>query len=381
MVQAPFVQFSTAEFGRRRAAFEAVIAERGLAHAVLYGANRAGSAVPWLTGWPVTREAHVLVTPGEPDVLLVSFFNHVPEAIRRAPQADVRFAGDDPMGTVLELLRQRDAEHAAIGFVGPLPFDQHAALSEGRLLTDLNAAHTHLRLRKSQEEIDALGWAAELSDHAVQAMLAEPLVGQSEHELLARLESDYVSRGGMHHIHYLSVTSMTHPDRCVPAQWPRERPVQVGDVLTFEISASAAPDYSGQVLRTVTVGPASPQVQRLHDVASEVLDAIETLLRPGVHVRQLVAASHPIEHAGFTTVDDLLHGFGGGYLPPVLGSRSRQIRPTPDFTLEAGMAVVVQPNVTLEDHSLGVQVGELLLVTETGPQRLHTLPRELLEVL
>ena len=85
---------------------------------------------------------------------------------------------------------------------------------------------------------------------------------------------------------------------------------------------------------------------RLHDVAEAALDAVAARLRPGVHAAG--AGRRPpgvIEDAGFTTVDDLVHGFGGGYLPPVIGSRSRAIRPTPDMTLEAGMTVVVQPNV------------------------------------
>jgi Xaa-Pro aminopeptidase len=96
-----------------------------------------------------------------------------------------------------------------------------------------------------------------------------------------------------------------------------------------------------------------------------------------VHAEELVTAAEVIEEAGFTTVDDLVHGFGGGYLPPVLGSRSRAIRPTPDLTLEAGMTVVVQPNVATPDLRLGVQTGELLLVTGSGAERLHTFPRGL----
>ena len=153
-------------------------------------------------------------------------------------------------------------------------------------------------------------------------------------------------------------------------------------MLTFEISAGVAPDYSGQLLRTVVVGePPSPEVERLHDVAEAVLNAIEVLLHPGVHVEEIVEASGLIEDAGFTTVDDLVHGFGGGYLPPVLGSRSRAIRPTPDLTLESGMTLVVQPNVSRADHRLGVQTGELLLVTDQGPHRLHAFPRGLQRVL
>jgi hypothetical protein len=91
-----------------------------------------------------------------------------------------------------------------------------------------------------------------------------------------------------------------------------------------------------------------------------------------------VAASDVIEDAGFTTRDDLMHGFVGGYLPPVLATRSRQLAAVPDFTFASGMTVVVQPNVVTPDESAGVQTGELLLVTGDGAQRLHSYERGLL---
>jgi Xaa-Pro aminopeptidase len=371
-----FTGFSSAEYARRRTALEAEMARAGVDHALLYGANRSGAAVSWLTGWPVTREAHVLVTPGEPDVLLVSFFNHVPEARRRAAAADVRFAGDRPAATVVDLLRERGAGSAPVGVVGPLPWKQYAVLADGRHVVDLSGAHTHLRMVKSAEEIAALRAAAALTDLSASALVDDPVEGCSEHELAARIEAAYVSRGGMHHIHYLGITPMAAPERAVPAQWPRDRRVQSGDLLTFELSAAVAPDYSGQLLRTVTVdAEPTPEVRRLHEVAEEALTRISARLRPGVHAEELVAAAEVIEEAGFTTVDDLVHGFGGGYLPPVLGSRSRAIRPTPDVTLQAGMTVVVQPNVATPDLRLGVQTGELLLVTDAGAERLHTFPR------
>ena len=370
----PFAGFSAREMARRREALESVMDAEGLDRVVLYGANRSGAAVPWLTGWPVTREAHVLVTRGQPDVLLVSFYNHVPEARRRAAAADVRFAGDDPAATLPELL----PAGRPVGLVGALPWDQHATLSEGRRLVPLNRAHTRLRLRKSAEELDALRHAAALTDAAAGALVDGPLVGCTEHELTARIEAAYVAHGGMHHIHYVGVTSMADPDRSVPAQWPRSRRVAAGDLLTFELSAAVAPEYSGQLLRSVVVGAEpTPAVLRLHDVAEAALDAVAERLRPGVHAQELVDAAAVIEDAGFTTVDDLVHGFGGGYLPPVIGSRSRAIRPTPDMTLEAGMTVVVQPNVATPDGRLGVQTGELLQVTDGGAERLHAFPRGL----
>jgi Xaa-Pro aminopeptidase len=311
-------------------------------------------------------------------VLLVSFYNHVPEARRRAADADVRFAGDDPAATLVELLGVRGAEGRSVGFVGPLPWDQHAALADGRRLVDRSRAHTRLRMRKSEEEVSALRHAAALTDAAAHALVDGPLDGCTEHELAARIEAAYVAHGGMHHIHYVGVTPMAAPDRSVPAQWPSARPVAAGDLLTFELSAAVAPEYSGQLLRSVAVAAEpSDAVARLHEVAEAALDAVAARLRPGVHARELVEAAEVIEDAGFTTVDDLVHGFGGGYLPPVIGSRSRAIRPTPDVTLEAGMTVVVQPNVATPDGRLGVQTGELLLVTDDGAERLHRFPRGL----
>jgi len=93
-----------------------------------------------------------------------------------------------------------------------------------------------------------------------------------------------------------------------------------------------------------------------------------------------VEAAGVIEEAGFTTYDDLVHGYGGGYLAPVLGSSSRPNEPIPDMVLAEGMMLVVQPNVVTRDHRAGVQTGECLLVTRDGPQRLHVSPQGALRV-
>jgi Xaa-Pro dipeptidase len=73
-----------------------------------------------------------------------------------------------------------------------------------------------------------------------------------------------------------------------------------------------------------------------------------------------------------------VHGFGGGYRLPVVPAIGREA-PVPGLTLEAGMTLVVQPNVVTPDGRAGVQTGELLLVTESGPERLHTFPQGLLQ--
>ena len=373
--------FSASEMRRRRTAFGRELERGGVSHALVYGANRSGSAVPWLTGWPVTREALVVVAPGaDDDVLLVSFFNHVPQA-RRLSTTRVEWAGPHAVATALDLMAARGRLPDRIGIVGALPFDQYRILA-GQIpeVVDLGAAYTGLRLVKSAEEIAALRHGAALSDLAITALAKALRPGTTDHEVLARTEQAYTAQGGRHHICYLGITAMQEPALAVPAQWPTGRAIRPGDVVTCEISAAAAPEYPGQVLRTFSVGaPPTALYRELHAAAAAAFDAVARTLIPGARARDLAAAAAVIGQAGFSTIDDVVHGFGGGYLPPVVPGPGRPLR-APDFTLAAGMTVVVQPNVVTRDGRSGVQTGELLLVTEHGPQRLHAYPRGLQQV-
>jgi len=375
----PYPRFSDAEMARRRAAIEAAMAAHEVDHLLVYGANRSGSAVGWLTRWPVTREALVVVTPGERDVLLVDFYNHVPNAARIATEADVRPAAPSGIARAVEALRARGAAGRRVGLIGPLGHAAHARLAAGvGEVVALDAAYTRLRLVKSPEEIAWLRVGCELTDAAVLALRDGARPGVDERELGALVERAYLARGGTTHIHYFAATSMAAPAMAVPAQWPSARRLEAGDALTCEISA-AWWDHPGQLLRTFAVAAEPATLYReLHAVADAAVDAILAVLRPGASAADVVAAAGVIEDAGFTTRDDLLHGFVGGYLPPVVGSRSRQIAPVPDFTFATGMTVVVQPNVVTPDERAGVQTGELVLIGEDGPVRLHGVERGLL---
>jgi Xaa-Pro dipeptidase len=374
MTQGDYPRFSDAEMRRRHAAVEQVMAEREVAHLLVYGANRFGLGVAWLTRWPVTREAYVLVTPGEPDVLWVDFYNHVPLATRIATEADVRACEGHGVAHPLAELRRRGARR--VGVMGPLPWRSAQALADAGVgLVSLEADFTRLRLVKSEEELAWLRTGCELTDRAVAALCTSAAPGVSEHELGAVVEGAYLGSGGTTHIHYFAISPMDRPGVGVPAQWPSTRRLRAGDALVCEISASWW-DHPGQVLRTFTVAAEPTRLyQELHDIADAAFDAVTARLRAGATARELVEASGVIEDAGFTIRDDLVHGFVGGYLPPVLGSRSRMLGEVPDFVFRAGMTVVVQPNVVTPDETAGVQTGELLLVTDDGVERLHAVAR------
>ena len=381
ILNAELPRFSTAEMARRRQSIKRVMAERGLEHLLVYGAQRAGGAVGWLTGWPITTEAACIVTPGRRDSMFIQFHNHVPQAKLLAPDADVAWGGAQTMQTVAAELKARGAGSAKVGVMGPLGFSQAKVLEAAcGGLVDLGRDYVNLRLVKSDEELDWIRIGAALSDAGMAALRDNLRPGISEHELGDAIERAYVPYGATTVIHFIGVTPMANPSVCVPRQFTSGRKVQTGDMAMSEISANFW-DYSGQVLRSFAVGAKPSKIHReLHEAAEAAFTAITDILRPGVSLSDLVAAAHSIEDAGFTVCDDLIHGYGGGYLPPVLGSASRPAGPLPDVKLAKNMMVVVQPNVITKDERAGVQTGELMLITETGCESLHRFPRGFIEV-
>ena len=367
----PYPRFSDSEMTRRRRSLTDEMSKAGVEHVLVYGANRFGSGVQWLCRWPVTREAMVVFTPGARDTLFVQFRNHVRNAERIATEADVRWGGESIIESVVAVLESRGAGGVPIGIIGQLPFGYWARLSSlAGDLVDLNAAYTHLRLVKSSEELDWVRTGARLTDQAIASLEDGARPGMTEPQLGDLVERAYVAEGGTNHIHYFAATSMDAPSVGVPAQWPSDRRLTVGDALVCEISASFW-DYPGQVLRTFTVGQEPNALYReLHDVAQRTFDAIVSRLRPEARASELVQALGIVEDAGYSICDDLVHGFVGGYLPPVLHDSS-PAGDAAEFVFQAGMTVVVQPNVITPGGSAGVQTGELLLVTDGGAERLH----------
>jgi len=375
IVDAPYPRFSDAEMARRRSAIEALLAEHSCDHLVFCGANRFGSAVQWLTQWPVTAEAVGVLSPRERDALFVQYVNHAPQASVVADKADVAWGGESGIKAALAVLEKRAAPEQRIGYIGPLTAEQHAVLS-ARFPNIANLSRDYVRLRqvKSAEELDWLRIGAHFSDLGMAALRDGVRPGLNERQLGDLIERAYVSQGAINVIHYIGTTSMAGPDLGVPRQFPTTRRLQAGDVVVAEISA-AFWEHPGQVLRSFALGEPTALYRELHAAADAAFDAIAKVLKAGATPAHVIEASGVIEDAGFTIIDDLLHGYGGGYLPPILGCKSRPAGLVSQEPFRAGQTVVIQPNVVTRDGTAGVQTGELVVITDSGIERLHAMPR------
>ena len=373
--------FSEAEYQHRYALVNKWLTENDLTTLVIYANAYGGDGVRWLTGFKPRHDTY-LIWPqhGEP-TLLTQLFNHVPNAQRVAEIPDVRWGGAQSAPTVVEVLQEKGLTTGRIGLAGRVPYLDYEHLTDSLAIVSWVKAgkgYMDLRLVKSEEELVWLRQGAAHTDAAMQALAEAAKPGVTEHALSTAIEAAYTSAGGEHGIHFLSSTPMTAPQSYVPAQTQSSRPLMVGDVVISELSAGVG-GYAGQIHRPLTVGAApTAEYQRLYDVALEAYQRIVAVLKPGATVAQVLDAADYIAAQGLTVCDDLLHGYGMGYLAPVLRTRetAHSQQASEDFVFQQNMAVVVQPNVFDPATGAGLQVGNLLLITETGTTSLQSHPME-----
>ena len=238
---------------------------------------------------------------------------------------------------------------------------------------ELGGKFRALRAIKSEEEIERLRTASQLTDASMRALADGLRPGLREDELPAIVEPVYLKAGGYAGIHFMTSMPMAAPSFAVPAQFQSSRVLERGDCLITEISG-AYWGYSGQIHRTYSLGEEpTPEWRKLHDAAVEGFDAVVGAIKDGASTAEVEEAAEVIHRRGYTIYDDLLHG--ASQYPPIIQTRTTRRHGDGDTIFRENMVVVVQPNVITPDERMGLQFGETVRRTEgrlRAPQRIPT---------
>jgi Xaa-Pro dipeptidase len=289
---------------------------------------------------------------------------------------DIRRAGRHPATAVAQEIKARGL--ARIGVVGPMFYQDMDALRAALPAVswvDSSLPFKTLRTLKSEAELEFQRRAASACDAVIAAFAREIHPGVEERDLLVLSEEIAWKSGCEPDFLYLNSTAMANSQSCVPHQNISRRKLAMGDVINTELTVSYGL-YSAQILRPFFLGEPAPEYRRLYEVTKAVHDALAAVIRVGATARDVWEASGSIEEQGYTSVDSVLHGFGIDILPPSI--RSKGFEPPPSFTFKHNMTVVLQPNPTTSDERMGLQLGELGLVTEAGFDSLHKSPAEVI---
>jgi Xaa-Pro aminopeptidase len=388
------VRFSNSEYERRYQAIREEMFFRGLDCLVVYGSSAHTDSnqanIRYLSGYIDQIQSYIVFPyEGEP-TLYADLYPHVPDAHLMSYIGDVRWGTENKGRTIVERIRELGYEDGNIGFVGSpgpaateLPANDYLTITNALGDADFSFVSDlmdRIRLKKSDEEVEAIREGVRLTDKAMRALEEAARPGITERELKRELMSSYLDEGE-YFFQLLGSTSMDDPDMPYPWEHQSNRTIQNGDIILTEISARNPQGYSGQILRGIAVGEDPiDHFTELYDVAEQVFYDILDVLEPGATTEDvLAAATPPIESRDWTVHAPIIHGWGLGIQRPLIGTENEGGFPNPPFEFEEGHTIVVEPNPVATDQMSGMFLGELVRITSDGVERLHEYPMEFIQ--
>jgi Xaa-Pro aminopeptidase len=257
-----------------------------------------------------------------------------------------------------------------------LTVKQHTRLRElltsGWELVPCAGVVERLREVKDRDEIVRIRAAAELADQALTGVLEAGVVGCTERDVAIELELRMRRLGAQAPSFPSIVASGEHG--ALPHAEPRDVEIVRGVLVTIDWGAYLD-GYCSDCTRTYATGVLPDEASAGYELVLGAQEAALGAVRAGIGGREVDGVARSIiEQAGHA--EHFGHGVGHG-VGMEIHEAPRLSRTAGDEPLHAGNIVTVEPGVYVPG-CLGVRIEDLVLVTDTGHERLTTgLPKEL----
>ena len=231
-----------------------------------------------------------------------------------------------------------------------------------------------LRMRKTAAEVDALREAGAAIDRVHQRMEEWLRPGRTEREVAHDIASAIVAEG---HVRADFVIVASGPNAASPHAEVSERVIATGDPVVVDIGGTTLAGYCSDSTRTYAVGGEPPaDFTEYYAVLLAAQKAQCDAVAPGITAEAVDARGRElITEAGHG--DHFLHRTGHGigletHEEPYIVSGNA-------LPLEPGMAFSVEPGIYLAGRH-GARIEDIVVVTDTGTERLNTTSRDLVVV-
>jgi len=341
------------------------VAEQGLDALVI--TNMAN--LRWATGFTGTNGLAVV---GPAMRLFFTDFRYLEQAEQQVPEFDRVRAGQNPLADVATRLSGR------VGFEDQwLSVRSHTrlqdALDGSAELAPASGIVERLREVKEPHELEAMRAAARIADQVYEELAEREITGRTEKELAAALELRMRELGAEDRSFPAIVASGSNS--ALPHAVPRDVAVEPGTFMVVDMGC-VVDGYCSDCTRTFATGPVSDEALEVYELVARAQLAGLDAVRPGAEcravdsaARDLIAAARHGDHFG--------HGLGHGVgLEIHEGPRLAQ---SASGILRAGNTVTVEPGVYLPG-TIGVRIEDLVVVTDTGCDRLSGFTKSLVGV-
>lgn len=375
--------FDTAEFARRCASAQAVMATQNLG-AVLLASE---AEIRYFTGfmtqfWQSPTRPWFVVLPATGAPVAVIPTIGVP-LMRACYVSDVRSwaspaASDDGISLLLDTLRQHLGHKGRLGVLMgretalrlPLGdiFVLTAALDDVEMC-DVTKQMQQIRMIKSVAEIDKLRHVCATVSDVFDSVPDWVAAGMPLSELFRQFKIKAL-QAGVDDVSYLVGSAGQGGYRDIIAP-PTDRPLQHGDIFMLD-TGCVWDGYFSDFDRNFAVGDASDAAHQAHHQLYDATEAALAIVRPGIRAKDLYAAMDAVLRPGVAVGNEASGGDDVGRYGHGLGI---QLTEPPSHThwdetvIEAGMALTLEPSIVYGDGYL-MAAEENILVTATGVELL-----------
>ena len=229
----------------------------------------------------------------------------------------------------------------------------------------------NLRIYKTEEEIQDIAKAEEISDKSFMELLDFIKPGITEKRIAAELE--YLMRcNGSDGVSFDTI-AVAGANGALPHGVPGEKCVEVGEFLTLDFGAMYN-GYHADMTRTVAIGGATQEMIDVYNIVLEAQLNCCNKLHAGISgVEGDAYARDIIVKAGYG--DYFGHGTGHGVGLEI--HESPRTSPAYPGMLEENMTITIEPGIYLPGK-FGVRIEDLAIVKPNGIINLTSSPKELI---
>ena len=228
-----------------------------------------------------------------------------------------------------------------------------------------------LRAAKDEDELCSMRAAQAIAERALDDVLRIIRPGVTERDIAAEITYRLLKHGGEGNS--FDPIAVSGANSSMPHGVPSDKRVEAGDFVTMDFGCIYH-GYCSDMTRTVAVGFATEEMQRVYHTVLSAQEAGIRAARAGVTGREVDGAARAvITAAGYG--DYFGHSFGHGVGVEI--HEAPNASPMNEKPLPAGAVISAEPGIYLPGK-LGVRIEDVILITEEGCRDITLAPKELL---
>lgn len=313
----------------------------------------------WATGMEIS--GYLFITQENVDLIAPRFYRY--EDLSDFDNVEFGFKRSD----YKELLDEKTSKLS-----GETAIDEENEKLQEKLDAEVDNMIIEMRKIKTEEEVEKIRRACEITDRALENLEQDLFSGLTEWEAVGKLKQFYIEEEVKEAFLTSKDESLVQRNSLRPHRDPESKEIQDDDLVIVDTGARYE-NYCADVTRTYCRNPDEQQKKLFQDV-KEVQEELIDMIKEGVAIADVKQKELDMfEEKGYDNEKNVLyysHSIG------VVAHEQPTITHESEEEFREGMVVTIEPGLHIEDLG-GVRIEDTVLVTENGAERLSKAPREL----